>query len=395
MKRGWLWVSLATVLFACNADQFVGADASPTGDATSPDAPIVSGGDAGDGAVGCGDTQSSSTNCGTCGHSCQGGTCSKGLCQPIVFTSMQPGRAIGSLALDDSKLYIGSDFVYACPRSGCGNGPQAITAQVYPGQYISGIAPFTQNAAAWMVYVNYNANYGFVGECPVGGCFDAGLVGSGHIFDMPAATSAFVYGPTGYAVGGSVIKQFPLAGGSPSNFASATHALSVSAVDDSGNVAFCSPGYGIYTCTTSNCSSPTLLSTPATTAVSIAIFNHTVYWSDAISGFVDSCPLSGCANNPTHVMTASPGTLGDIAINDKGRLFYTVNYTGSVPAPSTGLIQSCQLGSCSSPATLAGSRTYPWHLVAGPGGAILYWSEGTQLGQTTPFTTNQVVALAL
>ncbi|HSQ62901.1 MAG TPA: hypothetical protein VLM85_06785 [Polyangiaceae bacterium] len=397
MKRGWLWVSLATVLFACNADQFVGGDASPTGDATSPDAPIVSGGDAGDGAVGCGDTQSSPDNCGACGHSCQGGACNNAFCQPAVFTSMQPNLAIDSLALDDTRLYMGSDVVYACPRSGCGSGPQPITSLVYGqsgAQNIVGIAPFTQNSNPWMVYVNYGlvagGAYGFVGACPVGSCLGTG---SGHLFDMNAASSTFVHLGTGYAAGGGVIRQFPLDGGGPSTFASASHPLSVSAVDDAGDVAFCAPGYGVYACNTSGCSNPTLLSTPATTVIDIAIFNHTVYWSDAVTGLVDSCPLAGCSNTPTHVIPTSPGAIGDIVIGANGRLFYAVNSSGSTPSPNSGSIQTCQLGSCSSPTTIAAKRNFPWHLVAG--GSTLYWSEGTQLGQTTPFTTNQVVLLAL
>ena len=392
--RELLWASFAALGFACNGNQFTDAGVV---DAT-PDSPIISGGggDGGDASVNCGDTQTSSTNCGACGHSCQGGSCIGGVCQPVVFASMSQGLAIDALALDDTNVYVGSDLVYACPRSGCGSGFQAITSLVYkqPGQQnIVGIAPFSQNGSSWMVYVNYGTipggGYGFAGKCPVGGCLDAG---SGHIFDMNGASSAFVFGQTGYALGGTLIRQFPLDGGAPTTFAAMSSPLSVSAVDSMGHVAFCAPGQGVYACDTSSCASPTLLSPATTVAFSIAIYNGTVYWSDAATGLIDSCALTGCGNTPAHLFTTSPGAIGDIAVDANGRLFFAVNYAGSMAASNVGLIETCLVGSCSSPATLATNRNYPWHLVAGA--TVLYWSEGTQIGQATPSTTNQVITLA-
>ncbi len=39
----------------------------------------------------CSDTQSDPNNCGTCGHSCLGGACSAGVCQPVNLASGQSG----------------------------------------------------------------------------------------------------------------------------------------------------------------------------------------------------------------------------------------------------------------------------------------------------------------
>jgi hypothetical protein len=52
---------------------------------------------------GCGDTQSSPESCGVCGHSCLGGDCVAGACQPVPLASVQPSA--GSIVVD-------GDFVY-------------------------------------------------------------------------------------------------------------------------------------------------------------------------------------------------------------------------------------------------------------------------------------------
>jgi hypothetical protein len=52
---------------------------------------------------GCGDTQSSPTNCGACGNDCEGGACVKGVCQPIVLEGDE--RFPSTLAVDGSKVY--------------------------------------------------------------------------------------------------------------------------------------------------------------------------------------------------------------------------------------------------------------------------------------------------
>lgn len=67
----------------------------------------------------CVDTQSDGNHCGSCGHSCQGGTCSVGLCQPVVVESGINAGNIGALNLigiDSTKLYytaFRNDAVYA------------------------------------------------------------------------------------------------------------------------------------------------------------------------------------------------------------------------------------------------------------------------------------------
>jgi hypothetical protein len=59
--------------------------------------------------AGCGDTMMSATNCGRCGHSCLGGTCSAGVCQPFILVTAPAPDLLGrpvDLAVDDKRVYV-------------------------------------------------------------------------------------------------------------------------------------------------------------------------------------------------------------------------------------------------------------------------------------------------
>jgi hypothetical protein len=64
------------------------------------------------------DTSTDPSNCGTCGHSCLGGGCSNGACQPFVFA--RGVDRVTNLAMDASAIYAA--FWRATPRPlGCSN----------------------------------------------------------------------------------------------------------------------------------------------------------------------------------------------------------------------------------------------------------------------------------
>jgi len=64
------------------------------------------------------------TNCGACGHSCQGTTCSGGLCQAVTLLDNRASPA--NLAIDAVNLYWGESSnngtIFACAKSGCSAG---------------------------------------------------------------------------------------------------------------------------------------------------------------------------------------------------------------------------------------------------------------------------------
>jgi hypothetical protein len=70
--------------------------------------------------AGCGDTSTDPNNCGSCGHSCLGGACVAGVCQPVVLAS---GVCPTSIAVDDTSVYfthdvLGSWAVESVPKAG-------------------------------------------------------------------------------------------------------------------------------------------------------------------------------------------------------------------------------------------------------------------------------------
>jgi len=53
----------------------------------------------------CADLSSDAKNCGTCGHDCLGGTCSSGICQPVMLATVTETRPSGYLYADGGKVY--------------------------------------------------------------------------------------------------------------------------------------------------------------------------------------------------------------------------------------------------------------------------------------------------
>ena len=100
-----------------------GGGAGAAGGAAGSAAGSVAGGTTGDwgtaGVGDCGDIESSTVNCGRCGHDCGGGACVAGTCQPFTIA---PGiNAPHGLTVDADHVYFTvDDTVQSCPSAGCG-----------------------------------------------------------------------------------------------------------------------------------------------------------------------------------------------------------------------------------------------------------------------------------
>src|SRR5688572_2029032 len=101
-RRAFLTVGTLAALVAfaaCSSETF--RTVEPTGP------PSEDGGVATDGAgptndsSPCGDTSGDSKHCGTCGHSCLGGACAKGRCQPITLATS--ADLPSALAIDEAR----------------------------------------------------------------------------------------------------------------------------------------------------------------------------------------------------------------------------------------------------------------------------------------------------
>jgi hypothetical protein len=114
--RAWMSIALLAVVGAsCGYPQPARVS---DGDGGMPDATAVDGAGDGPGDTSCTDDLSSSPeNCGACGHSCGGGTCDLGVCQPTAIPNVP---AATSISVDGPTLYFTAGTrVLACPKSGC------------------------------------------------------------------------------------------------------------------------------------------------------------------------------------------------------------------------------------------------------------------------------------
>lgn len=115
-------------------------------------------------AAGCGDTSSSPDNCGACGHSCLGGSCSSGTCVPQPLWLVGPGEycEAGHVFVDPQGwVYFGPCYVashrsiFRCSRGNCSS-PTAIVSSSTLGAFTlipGGIAYSDGNSL-----VRWNAN---------------------------------------------------------------------------------------------------------------------------------------------------------------------------------------------------------------------------------------------
>ena len=112
----------------------------------------------------CVDTQGSGTQCGACGHSCGGGQCSGGLCQP--FPAANGFTAVHAIAASPSGIIISADNdVSLCANpSGC----SAATLKTIR----AGVSQLNDvTVAGTDVYFDGNVgNSEIVYRCPIAGC---------------------------------------------------------------------------------------------------------------------------------------------------------------------------------------------------------------------------------
>lgn len=135
---------------------------------TSDDQVVADGPDGSDAAeeaeAGCGDIMSDTANCGRCGHSCLGGECQQGVCQPFTLAHLHDG-AVG-LAIDDSRAYVAIRLNNEIARVDKSTGA---VLSYDTGSQIT-VPSWIAVGAGSMVWSNRLSNTGSVASCPTTGC---------------------------------------------------------------------------------------------------------------------------------------------------------------------------------------------------------------------------------
>lgn len=249
------------------------------------------------------DLTSDASNCGACGHSCNGGTCQASACQPVVLALGQ--NTPQGIAVDATNVYwtTTDGNVLKVPIAG-GNSTTLATGQSNP----LGIALDDTHV--------YWANDVAGGQIQAVG-LTGGTVQTLATSQASPQSVAVAAGNIFWTVNGKV-ERLPLTGGTPVDMATAQGALG-GLTADSNNLYWASVGQmAIRSLSLANGGAATNLVTDQDTVLSLRLHNGALYWaSDDLSqgsvGGVFSVPAGGGA--PTTLATGQHGHT--VAVDDK------------------------------------------------------------------------------
>jgi hypothetical protein len=340
-------LALALVLIGCGRIAF-DQTTDARGEQQSPDAT---------------DVMTDPLNCGTIGHSCLGGACNAGVCEPMTVVAGLGGD-VYRMVVDASNVYwteYMQNTVLSCPLTGCGTSPTTLATDQLDCR---GIAV----DATTLYWTNYNGgSIEDVMSCAIGGCGGA---------PTPVATDQL--GPLDVALNATTV------------FWTDYNASSV------------------LGCALGDCASPTTFASNELSATGIAADADDVYWSDNTGvGTIWSCSIAdACGGGPTQLATdmVHPFRLALDATNvywqDDTRVMEAAKDGSSVTTliddasgigagdsdividdtyvywESQGALQSCAIAGCNdTPTTLVASGV----AVIAVDATAIYWSDGTTI----------------
>jgi hypothetical protein len=331
--------------------------------------------DAGDAALetapppACLDTKSDATNCGACGHDCQGQPCADGLCVPGIIAQSQDEPR--TLAVDDDGIYWGSGGaagVSACRPKTCSDGTAKIADETVPVvalatskfylfwsirteiHRLAKDAPDVvrvDNGAATAVvalaadetsfYFTNTGVTGGVGRCPVAGCPVDGVDFPAVDFERP---SSLALGPTGFAF-----------------FAGAQER----------SVVYCSP-----TCAAPASNLAKILAVGRSEPDTIALDARAAYWTEGLSAAEAGVARAALADPFAPSTLASVESPGPLA-TDATAIYFVGKADGSIrKVPKTGGPAVILAKGQPAPRAIAVDATRVYFTNAGPNGNVLW-----------------------
>ena len=171
----------ATTGDGSGGDGSTGDDGSTPGDGSGGDASCAPGAD----------FTADKANCGRCGHSCLGGDCTGGVCQPVTIAVAQSNPF--GVAVQGSRVYWtnnGNDTVMMADKADGKNvGPVAASGISSPWGIL------TDNTSVYWANHDFKPN-GTIAKCPLAGCTANGSLSA-------PATLAVADEPLGLAIAGN------------------------------------------------------------------------------------------------------------------------------------------------------------------------------------------------
>ncbi len=295
--------------------------------------------------------QTSSTNCGACGRSCNGGACVSGMCPVTTYTS---GTKLTGLAVDTS-------FVYWADDSSTGSISQAPIG----------------GGAAQLVYATTTASSLGVDQTRIvwlqssGTELDSRLLTGGAVTSLASLASGMVMSLSGgfvyYTTTDGKVWRAPEDGSVGPNIITQGAFGSTSLTVDATNVYFADGSSTIYSAPVTATNTSKTVFANASAAVNLANDAANVYWTTATNFVVAQGKASSTSK------TLASGQLQPGAIATDGLNVYWSSSDGSIHRVSvTG----------GTPLTLSSKGTSPSTNVA-VDGTNVYWTSTTAV-QSTP-----------
>ncbi len=281
-------------------------------------------------------------NCGRCGHSCQGGACSRGVCQPVLLTT-GPAPTRG-LAVDAVNVYWATTTSVMSVLKGGGT---AVSLVAHAGSNPWGVAVDATN----LYWVNNTTD------------------GSGGVF------------------------KYVLAGGAITTLAPGLDAANYIALDSS-NVYVSVNGTSEIESVPIAGGHVSVLYTGQTGSNFIAVDGTNIYWT-TVTGEAWQCAKSSCSTTGVETAAVSGGYTGGVAVLN-GAVYTAFFGAGTLEKWSIGGGDTVTLASMPNLIDVVADGTGAYWMTSEPNGGI--FRVGLDGGAITTLATNQdspYVGLAL
>jgi hypothetical protein len=266
--------------------------------------------------VPCVGSMSDSRNCGACGHDCEGGSCSRGVCTPFVLKS---GVTAFDLASDGSTLYWvdgkAGGTVARCGVTSCTPSP-IVSSRPMPIR----IALDASGTPFWTEFGTGTTTDGSVWTLNAGG---------------PAMIAAHRFGPEGIVADSSFVYWAELDGNDLVRYARSTATPSTFGPAQTGPVSVVLDGTG------------------------------GAYWTDSGDGTVNTCPVANCMAATTTPVV--PGRTSPWGLAIDASFLYVTELTG------TGSVLRCDHAGGGLTQLGGGPQSFPLRIVSD--GTSVYWTN--------------------
>jgi hypothetical protein len=316
------------------------------GDGGSPEAALGTDGSRPPTACEMAKLDSDPVHCGRCDHSCLGGACESGKCQPVLI-GVSKGELVLDVAVDDKQVLwhvsnqsqSGPGHLYACSKAGCGGAPPM--SLLPEGSQIGNLAGDGVTAYVNVIYGQARAIYRVEGNTvakqPTGD--------HGNIVELHMQGGALFYLSLYQAsTMGGAQSAYTLSKGVESTIAKHDGPGNFYELTPAGATAFIS-GFnpGILRCTGTTCEP--FGDSLGSGVLDVATDGTNVFWAKLSPPGVVSCPIAGaCAVGAPALGTAQlNGGEPRGVVYERGTLYVTT---------TTGDIITCDPKNCATTAAL-------------------------------------------